>query len=226
MFWRFGTLLVTLVVLQVLALPLQEARLGITVVSLLFLGVIVTGVVAASRARWTFFVALLLALPAFSTELFILVGGNRGLAVLRDLSYLSLLSFGIVVLLWWGVLKQERVTVDVLIGGICVYLLIGMWFYFAYSVVELLRPGSFLLDENRLLDSGGLGRFLDLVYFSNVTLSTLGFGDVRPVTPAARTLSMTEALVGQIYLATLVAVLVGMHLTHRQQAAPTPPRAP
>ena len=56
----------------------------------------------------------------------------------------------------------------------------------------------------------------DLFYFSYVTLTTLGYGDIGPVSPAARALAITEAIVGQLYLVVLVAGLVGMHLSPRR----------
>ena len=88
-----------------------------------------------------------------------------------------------------------------------------------YSAVDYVQPGSFrfpLLDEN----VEGAMRFSDTravfpIYFSFVTLTTLGYGDIVPVSASARMLATMEALMGQLYLAVLVARLVGMQVSQR-----------
>jgi len=97
-------------------------------------------------------------------------------------------------------------------GSICVFILVGIcWsiFYFFESVVH---PGAFSGIDAEF----GKSRFTDLLYYSYVTLSTLGYGDITPVTPIARTLAYLEALFGQFYIAILVASFVGMHISVRR----------
>ena len=78
-------------------------------------------------------------------------------------------------------------------------------------MVDFLVPGPFRTAQE------GTQTSAPMIYFSFVTLTTLGYGDIVPLSPAARALAMVEALLGQLYLTVLVARLVGLHITHSQQ---------
>ena len=108
------------------------------------------------------------------------------------------------------VLRSEQVTGDTLCGAIAVYLMIGLTWSFGYVLLEYLQPGSFQLAAGGRPRAGGK----DLLYFSYVTLATLGYGDVVPVTDGARSLAVLEGLCGTVYMAILVARLIGLHLAH------------
>lgn len=119
------------------------------------------------------------------------------------------------------VLRQGRVTSHRIQGAIAVYLMLGLIWGFAYSLVELHHPGSFNLpgtaiDAARESDEN----MRDLVYFSFVTLTTLGYGDIAPKSPHARTLATLEALVGQLYLVILIARLVSLWAAEEQTGDP------
>jgi len=105
------------------------------------------------------------------------------------------------------VLAPGRVDGDRIAGAVCVYLLLGLAWAFAYALVAVLDPTAF-----RGLGPGG--REAELIYYSFVTLTTLGYGDVVPATPAARTLAWMEAVAGQMYVAVTVAGLVGLWIAH------------
>ncbi len=100
--------------------------------------------------------------------------------------------------------KSLRVTSDTICGAICVYLLLGLTWALLLNIVSLSFPGSF-----KGLDAEP--KFYDFVYFSFVTLTTLGYGDIVPVTPPARMLCWLEALSGQLFVAVLIARFVGLH---------------
>lgn len=106
------------------------------------------------------------------------------------------------------VLFSGQITLNKLIGSICIYLLIGLIWALLYLSVDLLTINTFtgISDEASL-------RVWSYIYFSFVTLSTLGFGDIVPVNELARTLVYLEAISGQIYLTILVASLVGGYIT-------------
>jgi hypothetical protein len=110
----------------------------------------------------------------------------------------------------WRVLRSERVTGDTLCGAIAVYLMIGLTWSLGYVLLEYLQPGSYQLAASATRRATGK----DLLYFSYVTLATLGYGDVVPVTDGARSLAVLEGLCGTIYMAILVARLIGLHLAH------------
>ncbi len=114
------------------------------------------------------------------------------------------------------VLKAREVTADTVYGALCVYLLIGFIWTSAYFVVESYAPGSLEMDGIALATRAGSreGMFSKCLYYSYVTLTTLGYGDIKPITPPAQSLAYVEALTGQLYLAVLVARLVALHIVH------------
>jgi hypothetical protein len=103
-----------------------------------------------------------------------------------------------------GVVNQQSV-----IGAITVYLLLGLLFNFAYGVVAIVGSGEFFAQ-------GTDGSMADRLYFSFVTQTTVGYGDLSPAGDLPRTLANLEALIGQLYLVTVIAVLVSRMATARQ----------
>jgi voltage-gated potassium channel len=100
-----------------------------------------------------------------------------------------------------GVLDQNEVNAQSVTGAICVYVLFGLLFLFFYSSVALLGSGNFFAQ-------GTDGTRAIRLYFSFVTLATLGYGDYTPAAELGRTLAVLEALAGQLYLVTVLALLV------------------
>ncbi len=112
------------------------------------------------------------------------------------------------------VYDDVEVTSDSIYGAFCGYLLVGVIFGQLYCIAELLSPGSFTMNERALeqLRGGDRGRYL-MTYFSMITITTVGFGDVTPATAATRGLAMIEAVAGQFYIAVLVAELIGKRVS-------------
>ncbi len=109
--------------------------------------------------------------------------------------------------------RQNSLPADVIFAALCLYLIVGMVWTFIYQLVEVLVPGSIVLKVNA--DTAASDMFAELLYFSYVTLSTLGYGDIVPLSRLARTMSVIEALLGQIYLAVIVARLIGMQISQQ-----------
>lgn len=127
------------------------------------------------------------------------------------------IGFAVVVILA-NVLKQKRVTADEVLGAVCGYLLAGAFFGNVYALIELFSPGSFSLTQQFAEQLGNWdGRISLFNYFSLVTLTTVGYGDVTPVHGPARTFALLEAVFGQFYIAVLVAQLVGLRLAQAMQ---------
>ena len=114
---------------------------------------------------------------------------------------------------------DNKLSGNRIVGAVCVYLMLGVIWAILYSLLEAVVPGSFAgLTENTT--DGGWDP--DWVYFSFVTLTTLGYGDILPLSYFARSLAYFEAIVGQFYLAILVAGLVGAYLSERHDRVPKP----
>ena len=128
------------------------------------------------------------------------------MAIVGSLSGVIFFAYMIVNILAF-IYKQDEVTRDLIAGAVVVYLLMAIMWTFIYRAVETAHPGSF---TDSTADIHEQMRF---VYFSLVTISTLGYGDVVPKTSLASSLATLEAVVGQLYLVTTVAWLVGVRVS-------------
>ena len=130
-----------------------------------------------------------------------------------DILFLALVIFAILA----NVFRSREITTESLAGAICAYLLIGILWADAFSILETVHPGSFssvhtASDAATTAQSARL-QVARFSYFSFVTLSTLGYGDITPLTRPARNLAALEAIFGQLYLAVLIARLVSQQGT-------------
>jgi len=125
---------------------------------------------------------------------------------------LLLLSFFVFTAIQTGkqVLFTGEINGNKILGAICLYLLLGLIWAVLFTLLQLLVPQSFSAIINT---PEWFILFPDFIYFSFVTITTLGFGDIAPVLPTARFLVYLEAIVGQFYLAILVASLVGSRMS-------------
>lgn len=107
----------------------------------------------------------------------------------------------------WSIVSNPSVTTDTLAGAVSAYLLIGITFGVLYTLIERLVPGSFrdTIDPGKHLSQA------EFTFFSFVTLTTTGYGDIVPWGAHARSVAMIEAVIGIMYPAVLIGRLVGMH---------------
>ena len=129
-----------------------------------------------------------------------ILSGDTLTAAAGLLNALLLVTVGVVIGV--GVFDQRTVNEQSILGAICIYLLIGMLFTFVYGAAAELGSGDFFAQ-------GTDGTPALRLYFSYVTLATLGYGDYTTAGDLGHTLSITEALLGQLYLVIVVAVVVG-----------------
>lgn len=108
------------------------------------------------------------------------------------------------------VVVTRRVSSDLIFASLCVYLLIGVIWAYIYLTMELVTPEAFSIDVD--VQQGYSALLRELLYYSYVTLTTLGYGDITPVTPIARSWAAMEAIVGQLYLTVIVARLMGLYI--------------
>jgi voltage-gated potassium channel len=209
----FLSLLVGLVSLFVVYPFFYQLPYANLILDLFISFLLIFSIYSFSHKRRELIISLSLALPAF------VISWSKYFYTHPILTQIVMvfrtLFFGyILCVLILGVFKAKRVTTNIIYGSICIYLLMGLTWAFIYSFLELTHPGSFSsalpeFDANSNLREGIT---LRLVYYSYVTLTTLGYGDITPVTPPAQLISTLEAITGQFYLAILVARLIGMHL--------------
>lgn len=203
----FLIMLVTLTSLIVIEPFFDEFTKIDYMVDILFSAVLIFGVVSVSYKKYAVAVALGLIIPVLVISWTHKVVAIPGLALISD--FLSILFF---ILLIFTILahinRQEEVNREVIYGAIVAYLLLGVMWAFIYKSMETLAPGSFTIADFVDSDIRSI-----MMYYSFTTLTTLGYGDVTPLTKPAKSLATMEAITGQMYIAILVARLVGTHIS-------------
>ena len=215
-FGRHAVLCATLILFAI-SLPLvSEGGIGSLILRWGTAGIMMASVFAASSRIRYLIPAVVLALPALSTQVAEPFGDWTGHV---RLGFTTALMFYTAMLVLVSILR-ERITGDAILGGISVYLLIGIAFGFLHAWNEMAVSGSYqgatLSTFPGEPDVRTMGLFL---YFSIVTMTTLGYGDIVPATQAARMLCAVEAVVGQLYVAIFIARLVAMYAGTRAKDA-------
>lgn len=211
---RYGhvQLLVTLSAL-LLVNPFLQRTLVFALVDLLLMATLVSAVIACANRRSQAIVGFALAALVLGSVWYRDFTGDEGVTVLH--SILALCFFGYVTaLVLRDVFREtDAVSADTICGALSAYLLLGVGWAFAYSLLEALLPGS--LHGLRTDDvAQGYAQYLG---YSFVTLTTLGYGNVVPANARAESLAVAEAVVGQVYLTVLVARLVALNLASAQR---------
>jgi hypothetical protein len=174
--------------------------------NLAFSVVLISGVAIAWRRRAVFFLASFIALVTLLVKWTVVLSPSTGLGLWPDL-----LAIAAILMLLYIVLSQVfapgPVTSTRIQGAIAAYVMFGASWAHAYAIVASTIPGSFTLPGRELSSAS------EWFYYSFVTLTTVGFGDIVPVHPIARSLTVTEVLTGQLYLAILIGRLVGMQIS-------------
>ena len=211
--WGLTAMLVLLCLAIFVAMPLE----AIHVVSPNVAGVVLTlllvaGVIAMTgRGRTTAIVGVV-ALASFLARWITLLHPGPSVAV-WDLA-LAILAIALLTgFVLRHVFREGPITADRIRGSILAYLLLGILWALAYQLLDLRIAGAFRFPEAQVVGAGRLNH--TLVYFSYVTLTTVGYGDITPVHPIARALAAGEALVGQLYPAILIGRLVSLQIASR-----------
>jgi hypothetical protein len=210
-------LLVSLFILLFGLYPFVEPR-TIThyLLDVLSLLILVSGAYTVSDRRGVLLLCIGLAVVTFSLQILLYVSPDRLLLTLRVASLM--LFLGVVTgAVLYRVLRKGPVTVHRVGGAIAVYLMLGLIWASAYSLIYIHDPTSFDLggpieatDELGEIQTERTGR---LIYFSFVTMTTLGYGDITPRSRAAEDLAVLQALTGQIYLVVILTRIVSLLVT-------------
>jgi voltage-gated potassium channel len=210
---RHSAMLASLILLLT-ALPLGHAITGGHVrFPVLLALVLTTAVIVNSHQRWIFLVTLVIGVGAISGTAYSAYTGSEFVRIASDISSLALLGLTTLVM-FNSLLSAEHVSQDTVIGGICVYLLIGLCFALSFILITDLSPGALMQDGAPLVRSAAdpSAHATTCLYFSFVTLTTLGYGDITPVGDVAHMFAVAEAVIGQLYLAIFVARLIALYV--------------
>jgi hypothetical protein len=201
----FLAALVAIIIVPALgSVGLPGRFLGDALVSLM----LISGVAAMAERPRAMLIVSVITVPALLVRWTSWLFPTANLAVWREISTLATLAVLCCVVLAL-VLRRGSITTRRIQGAIAVYLLLGFIWAQAYELVALWHPGAFTGAV------GGSGS-LPWTYYSFVTLTTMGYGDIMPVHPLARAVAVLEALTGQLYLAIMLARLVSLELQSRR----------
>ena len=203
-----GYLLASLVVL-VLAYPFAGVSpVAATLLIALNTATMAAGIYAFRATPKDVWISVSLAVPQFVLAVSGAVLRDERFALPAIILFVLFYAFMVIRLLGY-LIRGRRVTLDKLFGAASVYLLLGIAWGSLYVLVDALAPGSFEVAEGAIPTDGA--ETPDYFYFSFVTLTTLGYGDITPVSPFLRPIVVLEALTGVLYLALLVARLVSLY---------------
>jgi len=197
--------------------PGRHPMLSGIVFTVAFAAMLLAAVFAVGRSRSSNLFALLLAIPVIALQVVRVWREGDSVAIAAHVAALLFLVYTVVLILKF-LFSAGRVSSDMICASLCVYLLLGVLWAITYSLIQIFDGQSFLSafaddGDGTTMRFGG-ERTLTALYYSFVTMSTLGYGDIVPRSSLARMAAAIQAIVGQLYLAVLVARLVGLHIVH------------
>jgi hypothetical protein len=213
--WSLTILLILLAVSVFIVRPLASVGYDERLLaSLVFSLVLISGVVTVSQSRVLALVFGTLAVITVAVHWArFAIYGPPWIPVDAACAIVSIGMLTVIVLL--HVFREGPITIHRIQGSVAVYLLAAILFAAAYTVIDFTVPNAFLgVPPLSAAHNDPTQRF---VYFSFITLTTVGYGDVTPVAPVACSLAMLEALIGQLFPAILIARLVSMEMHYRQR---------
>ena len=208
---RFLFLIVLMVALIVLG-PFIQGFIGLRYfMDLVFSIIFITTIYAASKKRTHIIIAVILVIPTILAVWSEDIPISNTLVTIGHISGLTLFAFAVILILIY-IFSEQEVSRQTISAAVAVYLLIALMWTYIYRLIELLYPGSFAVAQSKLLDAENI-----YLYFSLVTITTLGYGDITPIGRQAASLAVLEAITGQIYLVVVVAWFVGMYVSRRSK---------
>ena len=211
---RFTLLLATILVLLVTQ-PMFSGHAFAQNLATVTISLVLLAALYAFRATRIYFaVALVLLIPSVGCRFALLFTPNPMLEIVSAISSCMFLAVTVIALVS-RLFIVKSVTLDTISAAICAYLLMAVAFAYGFAVVELRSPGSFsaaLFQRPAGHIAPLIASLHSFIYYSFVCLTTTGFGDISPVSEGARSLSVMESVVGQLYVAILIARLVSLEV--------------
>ena len=210
---RFSFLLVSIVLFLILR-PFVEGFVRISFLMEIFISaILLSGIYAVSEDRLSLVVALVTGVPALFANWCFQLLKIPSLFLIHQISG-GLFFAAATIIIVRHLINQKVITADLIWGAVCGYFLIGFMWGDIYSILETIQPGSFNLGQQQTPDIDSF------IYFSFVTLATLGYGDIVPLTEQAQSLTIIEAVMGQMYLAVNIAALVAIRISQSRSRDP------
>ena len=212
-FWEhyiFFGLLTSLVLTFTVAPFFEERGVATQLLNIFLVMSLIFSVIVVGRSKVSFMIVLVLSLPMLVSSLHYSLQEEQTFSIVFA-STTALFFMYISVMVLKKIFTTKEVDVNLILGAICVYLLIGVVWALIYSLIAALVPGSFEFVGKTVIPA----HIKDFMYYSLVTMTTLGYGDITPLSAPAKSMAAMQALLGQIYIAIIIARLVGLHMQQK-----------
>jgi hypothetical protein len=209
-FSGYYNILLYLLILLIIFRPYGNNIIHLGIWQLLLTCTLLSSIFNSNHSRKVKIAVSILAIPTvilcwanlLHPEGFIFIGNIFFIMLFMSITASSVIS---------NVIIRARVTLETLRGVVCAYLMVALLFAYLYYLIEFISPNSFLLPH-QAGDIFSYAEYLSkLLYFSFVTLLTVGFGDIVPIKTASQTAVILEGIIGQFYIAILVARIVSVY---------------
>jgi len=213
--WYLGPyfILTMTLLLCAIAYPIGAHFFGSGLLRIAITALLMASVYAVVNRTWLFRILLVLVVPILLINWVIDPFEDH-----QFFDWLTALStdaflFAVLIAVFIDVIRSKRVTADTIFGAVAVYLMFGVVMALLFQFVNNVDPGSVIASVGEATNTVERhDQFAEFMYFSFVTLTSVGYGDLTPIGPAARSLAMFVGVIGQLYLAILIARLVGIHV--------------
>ncbi|MEH6578807.1 MAG: potassium channel family protein [Amphritea sp.] len=202
---RFFLLFCAIIMLLILSALFEVMGLHEFYIDILFTLLILAVLHITNHNRSHLIIALCLTVPWVVVVFSPLIWSGSNLKVFGDLLFILLNSFIICIVLQ-QVLTAPKIDFNMLCGAVSVYLGLGLTWAVSYRAIEAITPGAF-----NLISVSIYNEWNQFLYFSFVTITTLGYGDVTPVSAIARIWSVLEVITGTLYITILIARLISLY---------------
>ncbi len=201
-------LLLVFILMLIAIQPLEKVMGELEILlDLVTTAILISAIFAISQKKSNAVAGALIAIPMFLSIWLDHFLKKQWIITFSSICGIVFFVFIIVVILKF-IFSRDEVNKDLIAGAAVVYLMIAVVWTFIYRTIETINPGSFSIAESQSLDPSA-----PFLYYSFVTITTLGYGDIFPVSSAAKSAAILEALIGQLFLVILVAWLVGVHIS-------------
>ncbi len=213
--WFLGPyfILTLALLLSAIVYPVASEIFGSGLLRITNTALLIASVYAVVNHAWLFRLLLILVVPILISNWFIDPFDDHEILDLITTLSTDAFLFSVLIAVFADVIRSRRVTADTIFGAVAVYLLFGVVVAMLFQFLNNIDPGSVIASVGEATNIvERYDQFGEILYFSFVTLTSVGYGDLTPIAAPARSLAMFEGIVGQLYLAILIARLVGIHV--------------
>jgi hypothetical protein len=199
----------------VLLYPLVQSLIGVILLNFLLTAILLSAVYTITRSPQLFRILLVLLIPIIIANWVVSPVEFPRLAIFASAAVLAVMLAAIGAILR-HIITAQRISHDIIFGSVAVYLLAGVFWALSYELVNEIMPGMVIKSVGEIMTAQDRATmFPEFTYFSFITLTSVGYGDLVPIGAPARALAIVEGVFGQLYTAILIGKLIGMKVAQK-----------